>query len=223
MHYIPELISKYFLSLVLVVIYSNAFAQEANEFEEDVLALGKKYDTLWDRSRESLVFTGSSSIRLWDNLQEYFPEHQIINTGFGGSEASDLLEFLDELVLKYQPVKVFIYEGDNDLQRKKKPGEVLKTTIEIIAQIKKTGTTSSIVLISAKPSIERWNLRRKYRRLNRKFKKLCKSDPVLEFANVWDPMLNGKRLKEDLFVEDGLHMNLKGYQIWYQVISMFVN
>lgn len=223
MHYIPELFSKYFLSLVLVVIYSNAFAQEANEFEEDVLALGKKYDTLWDRSRESLVFTGSSSIRLWDNLQEYFPEHQIINTGFGGSEASDLLEFLDELVLKYQPVKVFIYEGDNDLQRKKKPGEVLKTTIEIIAQIKKTGTTSSIVLISAKPSIERWNLRRKYRRLNRKFKKLCKLDPVLEFANVWDPMLNGKRLKEDLFVEDGLHMNLKGYQIWYQVISMFVN
>lgn len=223
MHYIPELISKYFLSLVLVVIYSNAFAQEANEFEEDVLALGKKYDTLWDRSRESLVFTGSSSIRLWDNLQEYFPEHQIINTGFGGSEASDLLEFLDELVLKYQPVKVFIYEGDNDLQRKKKPGEVLKTTIEIIAQIKKTGTTSSIVLISAKPSIERWNLRRKYRRLNRKFKKLCKSDPFLEFANVWDPMLNGKRLKEDLFIEGGLHMNLKGYQIWYQVISKFVN
>ncbi|MGI9547560.1 MAG: GDSL-type esterase/lipase family protein [Flavobacteriaceae bacterium] len=223
MHYIPDLISKYFWIFFFAMLSYSLVAQEVNGFEEDVIALGKKYDSLWDRNRESLVFTGSSSIRLWENLQDYFPQHQIINTGFGGSQTTDLLVYLEELVLKYEPAKVFIYEGDNDINDKVKPVKIIKITKEVITQIKKTGRTTSIVLISAKPSIKRWHLRRKYRRFNRKLEKLSKTDPLLEFANVWDPMLERRKLKEDLFIEDGLHMNLKGYEIWYEVISKFVN
>lgn len=208
---------------MFAILISSLAAQDPILFEEDVRAIVQKYDTLWDSNREAIVFTGSSSIRLWDNLQDYFPGHQIINTGFGGSQMTDLLAYLDKLVLQYQPVKVFIYEGDNDIHDKKRPVQIIKVTKEVITQIKNAGTATSIVLISAKPSIERWHLRRKYKRFNRKLRKLCEKDPILEFANIWDPMLQSERLKEDLFVEDGLHMNLKGYEIWYQVISKFVN
>ena len=36
-----------------------------------------------------LLFVGSSSIRLWKTLAQDFPEHPVINRGFGGSQIID--------------------------------------------------------------------------------------------------------------------------------------
>ena len=47
---------------------------------------------------DSVVFVGSSSIRLWSTLAADFPERAVLNRGFGGSTFSDLLHFHDELV-----------------------------------------------------------------------------------------------------------------------------
>ena len=198
-------------------------AQDPQRFAEDVAEIQQKYDTLLDSNRDTYVFTGSSSIRLWENLEDYFPEFQIVNSGFGGSQTSDLLAYMDPLILNYYPRKVFLYEGDNDINDKKKPKEIIRHFENVIAQIKTLGTANAIVIISAKPSIERWHLKGKYRRLNRKFQKLCETDPVLKFADVWTPMLNGRKLRKELFIDDGLHMNDKGYDIWYEVLKEFVN
>ena len=209
--------------LCCICFFTNLSAQDSEDYTEEVEKIQIKYDSVWDSSKDTYVFTGSSSIRLWENLEEYFPEHQIVNTGFGGSETSDLLKFLDPLVLKFNPKKVFVYEGDNDISRKKKPKEVIAHFEEVITRIKNQSAANVIVIISAKPSIERWHLKGKYRRLNRKFKKLCARDTLLEFADVWTPMLQGRKLREDLFIEDGLHMNNKGYEIWYDVLKKFIN
>ncbi len=210
---------------VLIFLLSGvlAFSQEAVPFSDEVDAISKKYDSVWDSGRESIVFTGSSSVRMWKILEQVFPEHQILNTGFGGSQASDLLYHLEPLVLRYRPTQVFIYEGDNDLWAKKKPREIIATTNKIINGIRSKNPSAIIVLISAKPSISRWKLRGKYKRLNRKFEKLSKKDPLLNYADVWYPMLDGRKVKEDIFIEDGLHMNQKGYDIWYTSIKDLVN
>ncbi|ASV32510.1 G-D-S-L family lipolytic protein [Maribacter cobaltidurans] len=210
-------------AFILFGIWANVSAQEKPAFSEEVKALTQKNDSLWDRSKETIVFTGSSSIRKWDNLQESFPNHQVLNMGFGGSQASDLLFYLDTLVIRYNPTKVFIYEGDNDISAKKRPREIIGTTKSIIAKLKAGNPDVKIVLISAKPSISRWNLRGKYRRLNRKFERLSKKDEALLFVDVWNPMLNGRKLKKDIFISDGLHMNSKGYDIWYNTMQHLVN
>ncbi|NNE03347.1 MAG: G-D-S-L family lipolytic protein [Eudoraea sp.] len=204
--------------LLLGMISLCMAAQDPARFEDEVLGIEQRYDTIWDSSTETVVFTGSSSIRLWEDLEELFPDHQIINTGFGGSQASDLLVYSDKLILKYQPKKIFIYEGDNDIFERKSPNSVIRTTKKIIQKIKQNNKHSSIVLISAKPSLVRWHLKRKYKILNRKLKKLAENDTLVEYANVWDTMLEGKELKKSLFIEDGLHMNTKGYDLWYEVI-----
>lgn len=194
------------------------FAQDPSRLEEEVRSIEQRYDTIWDSSTETVVFTGSSSIRLWEGLEDLFPNHQIVNTGFGGSQASDLLVYSDKLILKYQPQKIFIYEGDNDIFERKSPSNVIRTTKKIIKLIKQNNEESSIVLISAKPSLVRWHLKRKYKVLNRKLKKLAENDPSVAYANVWDTMLEGQELNKSLFIEDGLHMNTNGYDLWYQVI-----
>ncbi len=198
-------------------------SQDPSRFKNEVEFILKKNDTLWDSTKETIVFTGSSSIRTWNNLDELFPDHQIINTGFGASQATDLLAYSKELILTYNPYKVFIYEGDNDISANKRPKEILATIKNIIRRIREKNSNTQIVLIAAKPSVVRWSLKRRYKELNRKFKRLCKKDTLLQFADVWKPMLHGRKLKKDLFEEDGLHINSNGYEIWYTVIKPFID
>jgi len=209
-----------FLFLFLVFL---GYGQKAPDFQNEVRAIQKKYESLWDSSKETIVFTGSSSIRMWKNLESMFPDHQIINSGFGGSQSSDLFRYYNELILQYNPKKVFIYEGDNDIAAKKKTKDIIGTTREIIQKIKERNSATQVVIIAAKPSIARWNLKRKYIRLNRAFQKLCEEDSALMFANVWDAMMDGKQVKKDIFIGDGLHMNSKGYDLWFSVIQPYMN
>lgn len=198
-------------------------SQQNSTFGSEVALINKKYDSIWNPSRETIVFTGSSSVRLWKNLQAIFPNHQIINSGFGGSQAIDLLTYNQELILKYQPTKVFIYEGDNDIYARKKSKEIFNSLSEIITQIKHQNKATEIILISPKPSIARWDLKKDYKKFNRKLKRYCKRNTQLKFANVWDIMLHKNKLKTELFIDDGLHMNDKGYQLWYTVINNYMD
>ncbi|HAI38237.1 MAG TPA: G-D-S-L family lipolytic protein [Maribacter sp.] len=211
------------LTVLIFFVSLTSFGQVENVFTKEVKDITAKYDSIWDSSKETIVFTGSSSVRLWRKLQEEFPDHQIINSGFGGSQASDLLYFIDELILSYNPKKVFIYEGDNDLWAKKRPADVLDTTADIIRRIKAKNTSTQVILISAKPSISRWKIRGKYKRLNRKMERFTQDDPNLFYVDVWKPRLNKRKLKTDIFIEDGLHMNQKGYDIWYAAMKDLVN
>lgn len=213
---------KYILCALLFHMGLSLTSQEPNSFTKEVKDIVHRNDSLWNSTKETIVFTGSSSIRFWKDLQERFPEKQILNAGFGGSQASDLLVHLDDLVIRYEPKKVFIYEGDNDIFAKKRPKKIVITTQTIINKLEKIYPAIEVVLISAKPSISRWNLRGKYKRLNKKLAKYSSNKSKVTFVDVWKPMLNERKLKEDLFVEDGLHMNKKGYDIWYKTLKNYV-
>lgn len=193
--------------------------QDAARFQEEVDQIEARVDSLWNPERPAVVFTGSSSIRMWSTLSEDFPQTQVLNTGFGGSQASDLLVYLEPLVLKYSPGKVFIYEGDNDLAEGKRPGRILKTQMDIAGRIWAQNPGTAVVWIAAKPSISRWKLRGKYRRYNRRLARTAARDPRLSYVDVWTPMLVGRRLNQTLFIEDGLHMNAAGYQLWQAAIA----
>ncbi|WP_273566302.1 GDSL-type esterase/lipase family protein [Maribacter halichondriae] len=213
---------RYIVVLFLFSVLAG-YGQDPLRFASEIEDIQKKYDSLWDSSKETIVFTGSSSIRIWSDLEKRFPEHHIVNSGFGGSQASDLLAHSEALILRYKPKKVFIYEGDNDIASEKKPKEIMATTQEIIARIRGTNPTTKIVLIAAKPSIARWNLKRNYKKLNRKFRRMSQKDVLIDYADVWRPMLEKRKVKQDIFLEDGLHMNSKGYDLWYEVIKNYVD
>ena len=212
------------ITLILLLINTLfVMAQDPARFLPEVQALQEKYDTIWDGQRETILFTGSSSIRIWKDLARIFPEKQIVNTGFGGSQTSDLLRYTEELIYRYRPIQVFIYEGDNDLNQDKKPKQILKDFDTLITGIMARNPETQIVLIAPKPSIARWHLKRRYKNLNRKLRRRCKRDEHLEFADTWDIMLDGRRLKDDIFIEDGLHMNNQGYLLWQELIKDFIN
>jgi lysophospholipase L1-like esterase len=200
----------------------NSNAQDPNRFKNDVDELaGKEYN--FNNNQKLVVFAGSSSIRMWKDVQSYFPEYNVVNNGFGGSQFSDLLYFYDEVILKQKPDILFIYEGDNDINDKKKPGKILKEAKQLTLKIKKDLPETQIIFISPKPSIARVHLKNEYINFNKKLNKYCKKQGNIGFADVWFPMLDSHgNVYKDVFLEDGLHMNKKGYDIWAKVIDGFL-
>ena len=68
------------------------------------------------RGPGGVLFVGSSSIRLWDGLEQDFQALPVVTKrGFGGSRLSDCSEHVSKLVLPYKPRLVIVYAGDNDL------------------------------------------------------------------------------------------------------------
>jgi len=213
-----------FIIIFLFVTHPELHAQDPLRLEQEVLSLKQQKEIDWNPYRPTILFTGSSSIRMWKNMREVFPEFQVINTGFGGSHASDLYYFLEDLVLDYHPIKTFIYEGDNDLASGKSVRKTLKDLGAVVAGIRFRYPGMPIVCIAAKPSISRWKLRAKYQRFNHKLALWAKKQQDLEFADVWQPMLlEGGQLNESLFIEDGLHMNSEGYCIWQTALAPYVS
>ena len=215
----------HFRQLVLAILLFGFFssnAQDPNRFKEQVDKLfNKEYN--FTPNKKLVVFTGSSSVRMWEDIQSYFPEYNVINNGFGGSQFSDLIHFYDELIIKRTPEILFIYEGDNDIAAGKKPGKILKQAKGLIKRVQNNLPQTKVVLISPKPSIKRENLKKDYIKLNKKLERYCKKQDNLGFADVWNIMLdeNGN-VFQDIFIEDGLHMNKKGYDLWAKVLGEFL-
>ena len=208
---------------ILVITTLLLPAQSPKRLLEEVQTLQKKYDTLYQPGKETYVFVGSSSIRTWDSLPKLFPHVQVVNSGFGGSMASDLLAYLEELVLDFEPDKVFIYEGDNDIFEKKGPAKIVRQTRRVVRRILKYNGPTPIAVIGAKPSPVRWHLKKKYEKFNRKLKEYCDTNPHVNYVHIWDAMLKQGAIDNDIYLEDGLHLNEKGYAIWERILKPLGN
>src|SRR5690625_6232645 len=69
-------------------------AQPVTDFEESMRAF-EELDRQNTYSPESIFFTGSSSIRMWETLERDMAPHAVIQRGFGGSRMADLLYYAD--------------------------------------------------------------------------------------------------------------------------------
>ncbi len=207
------------LSLILV---GSTFAQQI-PFQEEVKQLTSQIDQKgWNKG--SIVFTGSSSIRMWKNIQEEFPEVPIINTGFGGSQASDLLPHLETLVFRYDPQAVFIYEGDNDINAGKSTEEIIKDLDQILHMLNDHKEGILIYFIGAKPSPSRWNLKESYEQFNKALESYTEGIINSHYIDVWTPMLDPSgNPRPELFLEDMLHMKREGYEIWKKQLDNQIN
>lgn len=195
--------------------------QDPLQFKKEVdslIALNKTFN-----KSDVILFTGSSSIRAWDSLKSSFPNHNILNLGFGGSEMADLLYYTDKLIIPYRPKKIFIYEGDNDIHFGRSAEQIIASAESILLRIRKQLPQSQVIFISAKPSPSRWQLRQKYEAYNKKLKTWTEQQKNVRYADVWTPMLDAEGVVlKDIFIEDGLHLNNKGYAIWTNVLKNYL-
>ena len=225
MQSLPSSLRKAFITFFLLLsLTSQGVAQQQGpERWEETIRTFEEQDAENPVAPGAILFVGSSSIAKWQNVSDYFPDHQIINRGFGGSEFSDLLYYADRVIDPYQPSKIFIYEGDNDIANGEQPKEILREAQQLREMIRHQLGATPIVFISPKPSLARWELKDQYEQLNAMLKKYADQEKNTEFADVWTPAIGQDgRVVDHIFLEDSLHMNAAGYEIWQKALAPYL-
>ncbi len=197
--------------------------QGPERWEETIQKLEQK-DKTNPASPNPILFVGSSSIAIWQDMADYFPGKNILNRGFGGSNFEDLLYYADRVIYPYKPAKVFVYEGDNDIAQGDSPGKVVRRAKKLRGKIKKELGDTPVVFIAVKPSVARWEMKEDFLKVNEKLEKYAERKDNTEFADVWTPAIgpDGK-VVDHIFKDDNLHMNAEGYKIWQKVLAPYVN
>jgi lysophospholipase L1-like esterase len=217
--------TTYLAALLVFFCTRTLLAQKQQApFASEIQAF-KKEDSLAFPPANAILFTGSSSIRLWKNIDSSFPGYTIINRGFGGSTLPDVIRYADQVIFPYKPKQVIIYCGDNDLASSDTvtAQTVFRRFRQLFKQIRTRMPGVDIAYISIKPSPSRAHLIPKVNQANTLIKAYLQKQKRAHFINVYSAMLdrNGKP-KEALFLEDRLHMRPEGYALWQRLIRPYL-
>ncbi|WP_332739142.1 SGNH/GDSL hydrolase family protein [Hydrogenophaga sp.] len=169
-----------------------------------------------------VVFVGSSSIRLWNDLETSFSDQPlVIKRGFGGSQLLDCVKLVHHLVLPYQPRLVVVYAGENDLAEGASPRDVAERFTAFVQAVKAALPDTRIAFVSIKPSPLRSGMLPAVREANELVRAYSQTEPWLDYIDVFSSMLDDQgQPRAELFQGDRLHLNADGYAIWQRIIAL---
>ena len=233
---------KYFLYLFLFFLSAcgNTSRQENKSvahppFWADIQNF-KKQDSVSFPSKNAILFIGSSSFTKWKDVQDYFPGYTIINRGFGGSTLLDQIRYANDIIFPYEPKQIVIYCGENDLASSDTvTAEMVVDRFKELYKMIRNKTEAPVAYISMKPSPSRKYLFEKMRLANQLIMEFTSTQdsnallrsnidpPLATYIDVHWKMLNtAKEPMPEIFLDDSLHMNAKGYAIWQKIIEPYL-
>ena len=177
----------------------------------------KTADSISFPASNQILLIGSSSFTLWKDVQTYFPDRKILNRAFGGSTLADVIRYRYDVIFPYQPKQLVIYCGENDFASSDTitVETVVQRFITLFNYIRAKYKIVPLAYVSMKPSPSREHLMPKYVEANKRIQSFLSSKPNTKFVDVYSAMLTASgEPMPDIFKEDRLHMNEKGYAIW---------
>ena len=202
--------------------------------EQEMIKLSSRVERLerYTYNKESIVFLGDSITSRCD-LNKYFPNYNVYNSGIAGNMTKDILDNMENRVFVYNPTKVFILIGTNDLVYSGLDNDGIKNNIEeIINKIYEKNSNTKIYLESIYPvnnslnkEIVETRTNDNIKDLNNKIEKICNNNKctyINMYDNLTDKNGNMKRIytvampsipyEKRIYTVDGLHLNKIGYK-----------
>lgn len=191
-------------------------------YEEEVRHLEKEITKL--NHPPGVIFYGSSSIRLWENLDSDFKICNPLNLGFGGSTLEACGYFFKRIIKPLSPKHLVVYAGDNDLGDGKTPAQVHRYFLELCKLIDESFGCLPTTYVSIKPSPARWQINDKIKTTNILIEETIRNKQFMYFVDVYSKMIgdNGLPIKY-LYDDDELHLSREGYKLWKQLLLTHIS
>ena len=171
---------------------------------------------------DAILFIGSSSIRLWKTLKEDMNPYPVIQRGYGGAHFRDLV-FFTERILSDHKLSIVVCFVANDISGSPQDGtpkEIVRLFKNFVKQVRKQHPDIPILQIAITPTRSRWDYWNDIDRVNRLLQAYCDQTENLYFINTVPTFLNANHEpKSEWFVQDQLHLNTEGYQVWNKLIK----
>lgn len=204
---------------------------ESNSFQEEWTNAADQpnyrqwVDLLQQEARAMSRGQGSSrlSVLMGDSLSLWFPPELLskdrfwLNQGISGDTTTGVLNRV-ALIDAVQPDVIHVLAGINDMRRGATDAEIVNNLQQIIRQLKQAHPQTRIIIHSILPTrlaslpIER------IRRLNYSIASLTKQEGAF-FLNLQPAFADETGLLRRDLTTDGIHLSVKGYQVWQSVIA----
>ena len=199
-----------YLSRHALTVYAN----DAKKWDDDVLKLSNR--NINESNQESILFIGSSTIRLWDSLEQDVAPYKAIKRGYGGAKMCDLAIHSPQLVrdLNFRAAVVFVANDITGSVSDKEPSEIKRLARIVIENLKARNPTAPVVVLSITATPSRFTHWGRIKSANKALGSLADEIPGVYFLETEKYYLaeDGRPI-EKFFVEDRLHQTPEGYQL----------
>lgn len=179
-----------------------------------------------DPLKENYVFLGDS-ITYGYKVDEFFDKYYVVNSGINGNTTSDILNDLEKRVYQYNPTKVFLLIGINDLKKNVESKTIISNIDSIITSIKKNRPYTEIYLESIYPLGKTRDLKsfehienNTIKEINKELELLCKKKAIT-YINVYDTLVEDEFINPD-YTKDGVHLTDLGYYKVTKVLEEYM-
>jgi GDSL-like Lipase/Acylhydrolase family len=196
------------------------FKEAAKKWEDDVEKLCKT--NTQDGGDEHVLFIGSSSFRLWDNLPEDLAPYPIVKRAYGGAKFRDLAIYTPELVrgVKFNRAMIFIANEITGKEDDTPPETTRKLAHLVIEQLRREQPNSHVFLLAVTPTPSRYEYWPRIQKTNQMLKSLANELQNVHYIPTATAFLDADGLpRAEYFKDDRLHLNHEGYAVWSELIK----
>ncbi len=196
--------------------------QEASKvWEKEIQQLEAK-DKAETDPQNAILFVGSSSVRLWKNIETDMQPYPVIQRGYGGSKFSDNIFYIERLV-KSHDFRALVMFFANDItgsNNDRTPEELTAIVKETIKKVRTIKPDKPVFLIEITPTNSRWKVWTQAKQANELLKNMSQKMKNVYFIETAAAYLDAEgKPRGELFIADQLHQNQKGYDIWSAIIK----
>lgn len=171
---------------------------------------------------DNYVFLGDSIIHNY-NLENFYPDKNVVNSGVLGDKTTDILENLKERVYQYNPSKVFLLIGANDIKDEVASEEIVSNIEKIVNSIITNRPYAEIYVQSIYPvnniddfdaefdGVDKIN-NTDIMNINKAIENMCQKKNIT-YIDIYSKLIDTENMLNSSYTEDGLHLNDEGYKI----------
>jgi len=167
------------------------------------------------------LFVGHSflSLRTYHNFFKHFPD--AVNVAVYGSETNYWLNNFDELIARYNPSRIVLSIGENDLNRGDSVDKTYSEVIELVDRLHATFPDAQIYWHSWLASLRWWHLEPQLWELRNRTDDYAEGKEWLTLVKSYDEFVftsDRDFVRGDLFC-DRLHFNDAGYELFAKALK----
>lgn len=164
------------------------------------------------------LFLGDSITYYYD-LEEFFPDEPVINSGIMGNITGDILNDMEKRVYQFNPSKVFLLIGTNDLDRGREVEDIVTDIKRIVDAIKANRPQAEIYIESIYPINQNVEDTKAANRdnediqaINESLQTYCQEEKI-EYIDLYGDLADEDGNLKEEYTEDGLHISEAGYEV----------
>lgn len=181
---------------------------------------------------DNYLFLGDSITDFYD-LEKFYPDMPVVNSGISGHTTQDILNDMENRVYKYNPSKVFIVIGINDLAREVKVDDIVNNIKKIVNNIQDNRPYCEIFLESVYPvnrtdddKIDKGVVTEKrknedVREINQKLKEFSKEEKIT-YIDMYSILKDDNDNLKIEYTTEGLHVSEEGYKVITEEIKKYL-